>query len=118
MTLALRGSPPSSSSLSPPLPLFARFDDAFDTLQRAARVAPNSAEVLYRAGVCAINQGRWSRYANRSLCFWHVSRGGGRERERYWRQFQPSRGQILAAGQAEVADSFALLAGRIVFWYQ
>eukprot|EP00903_Cladosiphon_okamuranus_P010088 g9555.t1 len=38
-----------------------RFDDAFDALRRAARAAPDSAEVLYRSGVCAINQGRWSR---------------------------------------------------------
>ncbi|CAN0504959.1 unnamed protein product, partial [Ectocarpus sp. 12 AP-2014] len=38
-----------------------RFDDAFEALSRAARAAPDNADVLYRAGVCAINQGRWSR---------------------------------------------------------
>ncbi|CAN0038112.1 unnamed protein product, partial [Scytosiphon promiscuus] len=38
-----------------------RFDDASDALRRAARAAPDNAEIFYRAGVCAINQGRWSR---------------------------------------------------------
>lgn len=55
---------PLALPLLPPSPYpssFPSFDDAFDTLQRAARAAPESAEVLYRAGVCAINQGRWSR---------------------------------------------------------
>ncbi|CAM9974582.1 unnamed protein product, partial [Ectocarpus fasciculatus] len=38
-----------------------RFDDAFEALTRAGRHAPDNADILYRAGVCAINQGRWSR---------------------------------------------------------
>lgn len=46
----------------PPFFLFSiRFDDAFDNLQRAAVLDPTNGDVLYRAGVCAINQGAWSR---------------------------------------------------------
>lgn len=39
----------------------ARFDDAFDALQLAGQKRPESAEVLYRTGVCSIYRGRWSR---------------------------------------------------------
>lgn len=46
---------------SAPSGMAIRFDDAFKSLQRAARLAPEDGDVLYRAGVCAINQGFWSR---------------------------------------------------------
>lgn len=37
------------------------FDDAAYALRCASRLSPEDGDVLYRAGVCAINQGRWSR---------------------------------------------------------
>lgn len=64
----IRPPPPSSSPvnshwLSWTHHLISRFEDAFDALRRATELDPDNGDILYRTGVCAINQGRWSRYS-------------------------------------------------------
>lgn len=60
------------ASLFVPDPFNFRFDDASDILKWQAQLYPQRGDILYRAGLCAINQGRWSRCDAtilRSVCY-------------------------------------------------